>query len=68
MNGKTSKILRKWSTAMGGTPRAVAKNLWKNTPRNKRGGLKSNIQHQLKNIEASKIVTMPDGTEVKNNK
>lgn len=68
MNGKTSKLLRKWSTEMGGTPRRIPKTLWKQTPRNKRGQLRTNIENQLKDIEESKTITMPDGTEVKNTK
>ena len=68
MNGKTAKLLRQWSTEMGGTPRRVAKDLWKNTPRNKQGELRTNILNQLKDIEESKTITMPDGTAVVNTK
>jgi len=46
MNGKTAKILRQWSLAMG-APVRPAKNLWNNTPRNKRGQLRKNILKQL---------------------
>jgi hypothetical protein len=46
MNGKTAKMLRRWSVAINSDPRD-AKRLWKKTPRNKRPELRENIYTQL---------------------
>jgi len=46
MNGKTAKLIRKWSVATSNDP-AQLKRVWKNTPRNNRGKLSTNMRAEL---------------------
>ena len=46
MNSKTATLLNRWAIATG-APKRIAKKLWKNTPRNRKGWLRDNIEEQL---------------------
>ena len=46
MNGKTAKLIRKWSVATNNDP-AQLKRVWKSTPRNNRGKLSTNMRLEL---------------------
>jgi hypothetical protein len=62
MNSKTAKLLRAFATKTGSHEKDI-KNLWLNTPADKRGKLRASIEKELGKNKEYEVVTEEDGEQ-----
>jgi len=58
MNGRTSKLLRRWSSATGQEYRP-AKRLWNQIPRNQQGKLRKSMLKEIQEVSEEKTTKPP---------